>query len=183
MDSSSRNLEITILSAENLTLFGKPVKKDVFVVVRTDNLNSKSTGADRDGGSNPIWNQKLDMEMASHSRSITLQVQCRIGSENRVIGTASVPVSDFSGGYFPANYLHLLSYRLRDSRGEKNGIVNVSVKLRGGLADYVLPAARKNNSSSSYYSAGFCSDQKWGSPVDVNKYHGGVATGVPVWCA
>ncbi|XP_065864303.1 BON1-associated protein 2-like [Euphorbia lathyris] len=181
MESSSKNLEITVLSAENLRLNGKPVKKDAFVVVKTDNLNCRSTRADHEGGSNLIWNQKLEMEMASHSRFITVQVECRInGSENRLIGTASIPVSDFSGGYFPINYLHLLSYRLRDGRGEKNGIINVSVKVVKGLADYVLPPVRKNCSSSSFYSG-----TRWGSPVQGNSYYhgGGVVSGVPVWCA
>lgn len=179
MDSASCSLEITVLSAEDLRLDGKSIKKDAFVVVKFDSLSSKSTKADHQGGSNPSWNQKLEMDMPMHSHFITLEVQCKIGSVNRVIGTAGVPVSDFLGGYTPLNYLHFLSYRLRDVRGEKNGIVNVSVKVKG-VADYrrkYLPGYPPCSSSS------LSSQPTWGIPKEEKNCHGGVVTGVPVWCA
>ncbi|KAJ9171337.1 hypothetical protein P3X46_014722 [Hevea brasiliensis] len=177
MDSAPRTLEITVLSAENLRLDGKSVKKDAFVVVKFDSLISKSTKADHEGGSNPSWNQKLEMDMPIHARFIVLEVQCKIGSGNRVIGTAMVPVSDFFGGYTPVNYLHFLSYRLRDARGVKNGIINVSVKVKGlAVSGKNLPHYQISSSSSS-------SRPTWGLPAVEKNYPGGVVTGVPVWCA
>ncbi|KAF2315341.1 hypothetical protein GH714_038882 [Hevea brasiliensis] len=151
MDSAPRTLEITVLSAENLRLDGKSVKKDAFVVVKFDSLNSKSTKADHEGGSNPSWNQKLEMDMPMHARFIVLEVQL--------------------------NYLHFLSYRLRDARGVKNGIINVSVKVNGlAVSGKNLPHYQISSSSSS-------SRPTWGLPAVEQNYPGGVVTGVPVWCA
>ncbi|XP_025015825.2 BON1-associated protein 2 isoform X1 [Ricinus communis] len=179
-----RSLEIDVLSAEKLRLDGKSVKKDTFVVVRVDPVNYKSTKADHQGGSNPSWNEKLEIDMSMHVHFITLEVQCKVGSGNRVIGIASIPVSDFMGGYAPENYLHFLSYRLRDLRGEKNGIINVSVKVKGA-AHIVIPAGRKDlpaGYTSSPSSSGFgLSQPTWGVPARQNNfYDGGVVTGVPV---
>ncbi|OAY49223.1 BON1-associated protein 2 [Manihot esculenta] len=178
MDSVFHNLEINVLSAENLRLDGKFVKKDTFVVLKFDPLNYKSTNADREGGSNPSWNQKLEMDMPMHARFIILEVQCKIGSTNRVIGTARVPVSDFLGGYTPVDYLHFLSYRLRDARGEKNGIINISVKVKR-LAHDTAHACYPCSSSSSL------SQPTWGMPAAGGEKNcrESVVTGIPIWCA
>ncbi|XP_020541429.2 BON1-associated protein 2 [Jatropha curcas] len=184
MDSLHHNLEITVLSAENLKLAGKSVKKDTFVVIKVDPLNSQSTRADYEGGSNPSWNQKLEIGMPMHARFITLEVQCKIGSGNRVVGTANVPVSDFMSCYIPENYLNFLSYRLRDVRGEKNGIVNISLKVKSPAA-CATPGMRKNLPSYSWQSSPSPQMRPtWGVPVGQKNClgHGGVVTGVPVWC-
>ncbi|XP_050238877.1 BON1-associated protein 2-like [Mercurialis annua] len=189
MSSSStfHNLEINVISAENLHLDGKPVKKDTFVVVRIDPVNYKSTRADHEGGRNPNWNEKLEMAMSMHDHFITLEVQCKIGSGNRIIGIARVPVSDFMDGYSPLNYLHFLSYRLRDSRNVRNGVINVSVKVKS-FAGSVIPAVKRNLQPAvkGYNTASSSSrkQQTWGVPArDKNCYDGGVVTDVPVWCA
>ncbi|KAJ4727002.1 BON1-associated protein 2-like [Melia azedarach] len=128
--SSSRRIEITVLSGEDLRIDRRSVKKNAFVIVQTDAFNCWKTSIDELGGSHPSWNEKFSIDLPMNVRFVTLQVQCKTSSGNRSIGSANVPVSDFVGGYVPDNYLHFLSYRLRDPKGDKNGIINVSVRVK-----------------------------------------------------
>ncbi|CAI0380982.1 unnamed protein product [Linum tenue] len=86
----------------------------------------------------------------SMTKSVTVEVQCRVGSGNRVVKAMAVPVSDFLGGPTPEDYLHFLSYRLRDRRGVRNGIVNFSVRVIGGGGVNCSAAARKEVGAESY---------------------------------
>ena len=134
MEAASLVMEITVISAEALRVNSrKPVKKNAYVVVRTDSKNSEMTRVDTEGGSFSTWNQKLVMNLPAQARFVTVEVHCKGSSGDRVIGTARVPVSDFSGGLTPESYLHFLSYRLRDEKGERNGIVNLSVRMKGSV--------------------------------------------------
>lgn len=118
------------------------------------------TEPDKEGGSRPCWNQKFVVDMPANGKFITVEVQCKGSSHS--IGTAKIPVSDFVGGFTPESYVHFLSYRLRDSYGERNGIVNLSVKVK--LPEYVGGSGNAL--------------RPWtGTPVS----SGGVVTGVPVW--
>ncbi|CAI0453046.1 unnamed protein product [Linum tenue] len=181
--AGTRTLEFTILSAEDLRIDGRPVKKNAFAVVRTDPSNSGSTRADLDGGSYPLWNEKVVVEMSMPmQKSVTVEVQCRVGSGNRVVGSVAVPVSEFLGGLTPEDYLHFLSYRLRDPRGVRNGIVNFSVRVIGGGGGNCSAAARNPSwGARSSSSRGF----QVGVPVAGSRSNygggGGVVTGVPVW--
>ncbi|KAB1214424.1 BON1-associated protein 2 [Morella rubra] len=159
---STYTLEIAVISGENLLENRKPVKKNAFVVIRTDSHSFFSTKMDTDGGSYPTWNEKLVVDLPMHAQFISLEVQCKTAAGNKTVGAARIPVSDFIGGYVPQSYLHFLSYRLRDSNGERNGIINISVRAK--LPDYAS-----------------CSSTGMGLPV-AEKYFGGVVTGVPVWC-
>ncbi|KAL0428916.1 UNVERIFIED_CONTAM: hypothetical protein Sradi_0517600 [Sesamum radiatum] len=116
-------IEVTVISAEGLLLHrNHPLKENTFVLVRSDPFISRSTGM----ATHPQWNQKLVMELPPHARFLTVEVHSR----SKIVGTANIPVSDFMGGFLPENYLSFLSYRLRDANGEKNGIVNLSVKVK-----------------------------------------------------
>lgn len=97
-----------------------------------------------------------------HARFITVEVQCKTSMGNKTVGVARVPVSDFVGEYVPQSYLHFLSYRLRDYKGEKNGIINISVRAK--VPDYAS-----------------CSGTGMGVPLGGNNF-AGVVTGIPVWC-
>lgn len=158
-------IEVTVISGEGLLLSrNQAVKRNAFVVVRSDPFNSRSTGMDSDGGSYLAWNEKLaPMELPANARFITVEAH----SGTKLIGAANIPVSDFAGGFLPLNYLSFLSYRLRDANGCKNGILNLSVKVKGGAA-----AARDG------------SGQPWtGVPVvgGIGKVvHHGIVTGIPV---
>ncbi|KDP28677.1 hypothetical protein JCGZ_14448 [Jatropha curcas] len=176
MASSSRTLEITVLSCEDLRIDGKSVKKNTYVVVRTDHLNYRTTKIDTEGGSYPSWNQNLLIDMPLHERFVTLEVNCKMASSDRIIGTARIPVTDFMGGYLPDNYLNFLSYRLRDSRGVRNGIVNISVKVK--LPEYL---SSKNNKKVTENSAcSTASKPPLKMPIGGEKNFGVVA-GIPVW--
>ncbi|KAK8654541.1 hypothetical protein V6N13_128504 [Hibiscus sabdariffa] len=169
METKSRTLEITILSAEDLRTGNRPVKKNAFVVVSIDSFNSKATKIDGEGGSYPSWNDKLVMEMPVQTRFITLQVKYCKGSSSggeKLVGVARIPVMDFTGGYSPETCLQYLSYRLRDAKGLKNGIINVSLRLKESLRDCSSQAA----------SAGGIG---LGIPIDGRTDYG-VVTGVPI---
>ncbi|XP_038709487.1 BON1-associated protein 2-like [Tripterygium wilfordii] len=170
-----RSLEITVLSAENLRKDGKSIKKNTFAVVKIDPFNSHSTKIDK-GGSYPSWNDKLVMELPMHERFVTLEVHSCKGSNNnsRIIGTARMPVSDISGEYYTAlDYLHFLSYRLRDEKGERNGIINVSVRAKAPPPGY-------NHACSKTVSLSV--GPRLGLPMGGYINHAGVVTGVPVRC-
>ncbi|KAL3814864.1 hypothetical protein ACJIZ3_016132 [Penstemon smallii] len=170
--SSSKSIEVNVISAEGLSINRKQ-PKNVFVILRSDPFNSRSTVTDIEGGSYPKWNEKLVMELPSHARFITVEAH----SGRKLIGSASIPVSDFCGGYLPDNYLSFLSYRLRDANGEKNGIINLSVMVKG------KGTSRGNTGGC----AASCSRPWMGVPVDNNNYNkynnkvsGGMVTGIPV---
>ncbi|XP_009626441.1 BON1-associated protein 2-like [Nicotiana tabacum] len=172
MKPLSRALEITVISGENLRESRTQwVKKNVFVNIKTESSsNIQTTRMDKEGGSFPVWNEKLIVDMPMHARYLTVEVQCKTSSGIKTIGIARVPTSDFIGGYLPENYLHLLSYRLRDEKGEKNGIINFSVKVKN-----VQP-----------YSSTGCAtaySQQWtAAPVAMgSNASGGVVTGIPVY--
>ncbi|KAL6005621.1 hypothetical protein ACLOJK_006191 [Asimina triloba] len=122
-------LDITVVSAEALSISDRPVKKNAFVTARTDS-GSASTSADEDGGGYPTWNEKLQLPLPAGG-SITVEVQCKTSSGPRMVGMAKIPMSDIVGGYVPAHHTHFLSYRLRQPDGGRNGIINLCVKLVG----------------------------------------------------
>ncbi|WRX09914.1 C2 domain - like 7 [Theobroma cacao] len=163
MESKSRTLEITILSGEDLRIDNKSVKKNAFVDVSIDPFNCKTTKMDGEGGSNPSWNDKLVMDMPMQTHFITLAVKCKASSGEKTVGLARIPVTDFIGGYSPETCLQFLSYRLRDPKGLKNGIINVSVRVKEPL-----------HACSSQAAAGL------GIPID-GRNDFGVVTGIPIW--
>ncbi|XP_022769707.1 BON1-associated protein 2-like [Durio zibethinus] len=166
MDPKSRTLEITILSGEDLRIDNKSVKKNAFVIVWIDDFNYKTTKMDEEGGSYPSWNDKLVMDMPMQTPFITLEVKCKASGGDRTVGLARIPVTDFIGGYCPETCLQFLSYRLRDPKGLKNGIINVSVRVKEPL--------RACSSQAAAASAGL------GIPIDGRKDFG-VVTGIPIW--
>ncbi|XP_057980459.1 BON1-associated protein 2-like [Malania oleifera] len=169
--SSLRTLEITVISGEGLRLGGRRKAKNAFVTIRTDHYNSRTTRVDPEGGSHPSWNEKLVVDLPVHSRFVTVAVQCRAGSGTRPVGTALIPATDFFGGYTPENYLHFLSYRLRDPTGVRNGIINISVRVKA--APEVGGVSSWTELSRPYRVEGSlaCGKDSWGA-----------VTGVPVWC-
>ncbi|MED6159001.1 hypothetical protein PIB30_038238 [Stylosanthes scabra] len=130
--SSSRSFEITILSAENLRVNKRSVKKNAFVKIQTDGSNEvKTTRVNGEGGSYPSWNEKVVLDVPLHARFITLEVNCKatlMGINS--VGIAMIPVSDLVGGYLPQNQVQFLSYRLWDSKVNRNGVINISVRLK-----------------------------------------------------
>lgn len=170
----------------------RPVKNNTFVTVKTGSFNDSMTKMSTEGGSYPSWNQKLVIDLPMHERFITVQVQCKTSSGNKCIGFTKIPVSDFMGGYVPWNYMHFLSYRLRDAQWEKKGIINVSVRVLSKV-----PEQDTYSSSSGGWKApaGYAEwssqiggsrvprNTTWASQAGVGVPVGRVVRGVPVWCA
>ncbi|KAJ8633638.1 hypothetical protein MRB53_026974 [Persea americana] len=126
-------LEITIISAEGLIYRSRSVTKNIFVTVRTDPTNHQSSSVDEAGGCNPSWNKKLQLALPASSTKLVVGVEVRrkTSSGSQLIGIANIPMSDIFGDYVPSSHLHFLSYRLRESDGGKNGIINLSIKMVG----------------------------------------------------
>ncbi|KAM2816505.1 hypothetical protein COP1_040736 [Malus domestica] len=78
MATNSWTLEIKVISAKNLQLDRKPIKKKASVTVRADtNSQFRTTDMDTEGGAYPRWNEKLVLDLPKHSKSITVEVQCK----------------------------------------------------------------------------------------------------------
>ncbi|KAK9147789.1 hypothetical protein Scep_006546 [Stephania cephalantha] len=85
---------------------------------------------DSERGSYPCWNQKLCLALPYHINFISVEVQCGVArSKVRPVASAKVPVSDIDGDYVPSHFLHFLSYRLRQRDGERNGIINLCIRV------------------------------------------------------
>ncbi|TKY65535.1 BON1-associated protein 2 [Spatholobus suberectus] len=125
----SHTMEVTIISAENLCMNGKPIRKDAYVVVHTQSctkfFTTKMTTRE-EGGSDPSWNEKFWVDGAT---CITLEVQCKTWLGVRSVGAARIAVADFLGGFVEENSLQFLSYRLWDGKGRRNGVINFSVRV------------------------------------------------------
>ncbi|KAK3428719.1 BON1-associated protein 1-like [Eucalyptus grandis] len=171
-----RSLEVTVISGEDLRTNGRPVKNNAFVTVKADSCGSpslppSSTKPNAHGESNPYWDEKLHVDLPAGSRHVVVEVRQRSSSSrDRLVGTAWIPVSDFVGDYTPENYLRFLSYRLRDAKGLRNGIINISVR--------VVTSSCKGSSSCSLRPPPPLPEFRM--PVD-REEHGGTVTGVPVW--
>ncbi|TMW81947.1 hypothetical protein EJD97_007321 [Solanum chilense] len=178
--SSSRLLEITVISGENLLdNRNRLIKKNAFVNIKTESYscNLQTTKLDKEGGGFPKWNEKLIVDLPMHARHLTVEVQCKNSSGIKTVGIAKVPTSDFIGGILPEDYLHFLSYRLRNEKGEKNGIINFSVRVKNAA-----PAPAPSQSAAGCAAA---YTQQWkAAPVDMgSSYNGscGIVTGLPVY--
>ena len=166
-------LELTVLSADDLRVSGKPATKNVFVVVRAESLTSHTTSFKGDDGGNGFvsWNEKFMVDVAPHARSIAFEVKCKtpMGSVKDV-GVARIALSDFMGTVVPDHCLQFLSYRLRDWDGLRNGVINFSVRAAGAE----LPVEKVVGGG------GSCRLQEVGVKNDGSS-NNGVVTGIPVW--
>ncbi|MED6158997.1 hypothetical protein PIB30_038233 [Stylosanthes scabra] len=143
MGVSSQNLEITVISGENIH-----VKEEAYVVVRAESLKSCTTKAAKNTNivtNNNIcsslisWNEKLLLEIPMHARSITFEVQSKSSgaSSARSVGVARIAVSDIflgGSGCGDGHGGNVLSYRLRDWDGRRNGVIHFSVRTAKSAA-------------------------------------------------
>ncbi|KAH9618251.1 hypothetical protein KSS87_001655 [Heliosperma pusillum] len=133
---SSISLEIKIRYVEDMTVGKKLIRKNVFVVISTEDARDQVSTRlceDGDNNTNPTWNEKLTTTVPFNTKFLMLDVRQRTRSKEKSIAVARVPISDFIGDYTPQNYLHFLSYRMRDLQGEPNGIINFCVNVKGRL--------------------------------------------------
>lgn len=174
MGVSSRTLEITVISGENVL----NVTEEAYVVVRSESLNCCTTRMVKDSnGNNNVnsgsflsWNEKFLLDMPVHARSITFEVQCNKFKGARPVGVTRIALSDLLGAAVvqEENCLRILSYRLRDFEGRRNGVIHFAVRVA---------------TPEEYYSAepvkgavAFARDSGVG-----HRNSNGVVTGVPFW--
>ncbi|GAV85577.1 C2 domain-containing protein [Cephalotus follicularis] len=186
METPSNALEVTILSCEELRIGGNFLKKKVYVIVKTDPFNCHTTYINEQGGGYPSWNEKIVINMPMHAKFMTLEVRCcktnNSSSDDRIVGLANVPVSDFIGGYTPENYLQFLSYRLSNAEGERNGIINISIRVKVSISSSATMAFHNETIHKRINVPGYaCSTTpRFGVPMGRSNYDT-VVTGVPVW--
>ncbi|KAF3582721.1 hypothetical protein DY000_02036050 [Brassica cretica] len=187
---SKRSLEIELISAEGLKVNGKPVKRQTFGVVRIDQETHHKCKVDEQGGSYPIWQDRIKTEMAVDGsvRFITVEVFYKTsGGAEKNVGVAKIPVTDFMGGFAPRGHLNFLSYRLRDAYGDKSGIVNVSIMVKPDFSDvkYPSPSLPSLGYTACSSQAVRANGQMWrpmtsSSMATTTGYGGRIVTGVPV---
>ncbi|CAN7021204.1 unnamed protein product [Brassica oleracea var. botrytis] len=187
---SKRSLEIELISAEGLEVNGKPVKRQTFGVVRIDQETHHKCKVDEQGGSYPIWQDRIKAEMAVDGsvRFITVEVFYKTsGGAEKNVGVAKIPVTDFMGGFAPRGHLNFLSYRLRDAYGDKSGIVNVSIMVKPDFSDvkYPSPSLPSLGYTACSSQAVRANGQMWrpmtsSSMATTTGYGGRIVTGVPV---
>ncbi|XP_027337926.1 BON1-associated protein 2-like [Abrus precatorius] len=176
MGVSSRTLEITVISGENIL-----VTEDPYVVVRAESLKCCTTNMAKDSGNNNStffsWNQKIMLNVPVHARSITFQVQSNRFKAVRPVGVARIAVSDFLNGVVSQNCFQVFSYRLRDWEGKRNGIIRFAVR--------VAPPEECLNSTVEAVKGTVASkesgDQFLGIGIDDKNSCNEVAVGVPIW--
>nr|KYP77023.1 hypothetical protein KK1_021289 [Cajanus cajan] len=160
---SSRTLEITVISGENVR-----VTEDAYVVVRAESLNCCTTRTVKDRGTNLLsWNDKFLLHVPVHARSITFEVQSNKFNASRPLGVARIALSDFLGGDMSENQLRTFSYGLRNWEGKRNGVIHFSVRI-APPPEKCSPAARRG-----------CGDRFVGINVGDNSSNQ-VVLGVPV---
>ncbi|XP_027337906.1 BON1-associated protein 2-like [Abrus precatorius] len=167
---SSRTLEITVISGENLR-----VMEDPYVVVRAESLNCCTTKMVKDSGSNNssfyAWNEKFMMNVPMYARSITFEVQCNKFKGVRPVGVARIAVSDFLNDAVAENCLQVLSYRLRDWEGKRNGVIHFAVRVAAWEKCSVSPTLVSGKDSGHQITGINVGDKK----------SDGVVVGVPFW--
>ncbi|KAL2330405.1 hypothetical protein Fmac_017986 [Flemingia macrophylla] len=134
----SATMEITIMSAENLCMNGRRIRKDAYVVAHTQSctklFTTRTVTQEQERGSNsnsnnnnPSWNEKF--MVSDGAKWVTLEVQCKTWFGVRSVGAARVAVDDFLGGFAAADRVQFLSYRLWDEKGRRNGVINFLVRV------------------------------------------------------
>ncbi|MCH81457.1 BON1-associated protein 2-like, partial [Trifolium medium] len=132
-------LEITIISGQNISIERNSKAEDIYVVVRAESLNSCTTKMVNENEGLLSWDEKFMLDIPSHARSVTFEVQCKKYKGARPIGVARIALSDFLGDNMSLqSCAQNFSYGLRDWDGRKNGVINFSVRgltqLQEGLS-------------------------------------------------
>lgn len=122
------SLEVTIRSAEGLEVGRCWRDGNVFAAVNFGASNHAATETDSDGR----WNQTLHLQFRTDVERMRIELKRpTLFGKDKVLGFAEIPVSDFRNDCAPPNYLHILSYSLRNLSGRRIGIiVNISVRVK-----------------------------------------------------
>lgn len=143
-----RTLEVTLISAEGLKDVNRLGKVRTFAVAWVDPSARQSTGVDKEGGTNPAWNETLSFtvpEASFHHPSARLTVEINHKGNlcgNTVLGTAHVPLAELLNDTYTNRNSGktLFSYQVRRPSGRPQGSLNLSVRL--GDKSVVDPSTR-----------------------------------------
>ncbi|KAI4358014.1 hypothetical protein L6164_001923 [Bauhinia variegata] len=181
MGESSKTLEITVISAENLSVDHNPVTENAYVTVRTESIKCCKTSMAREGGSHPSWNEKFLLEMPMHAKSINFEVQCKMSTGIvKSVGVARIAISDFLGESVPESSLQFLRYSLRNWDGGRSGIINFTARVKSPEEDLCSEEKPEKETGVKPRSCGMFENEVMGIQIgEKNAY--GVVTGIPVW--
>ncbi|KAK7390023.1 hypothetical protein VNO78_25321 [Psophocarpus tetragonolobus] len=127
----AQTLEITVRCGENISVDQRLGAENVYVVVRAESPNCCTTKMVNENGGVHAWNEKFLLEVPSHARSVTFEVQCKKYKGVRPIGVARIALSDLVSSNNNAvsdNVPQMLCYGLRNWEGRRNGVIHFSVK-------------------------------------------------------
>ncbi|CAJ1950024.1 unnamed protein product [Sphenostylis stenocarpa] len=132
-----RTLEITVISGENISMDRKSVAENAYVVVRAESLNCCTTKMVNADEGVHAWKEKMVLEVPSHARSVTFDVQCKKYRGVRSIGVARIALSDLLGAknddVVSESVPGMFCYWLRNWEGRRNGVIHFSVKVVDNL--------------------------------------------------
>ncbi|KAK7349558.1 hypothetical protein VNO77_07009 [Canavalia gladiata] len=128
------SLEINVISGENICVDRSLLAENVYVVVRAESLSCCTTKMVNEEKGVLAWNEKFLLNIPSHARSVTFEVQCKRYKGVRPIGVARIALSDLIGDnnkkvWESESSAEMYSYRLRDWEGQRNGVIHFSVKV------------------------------------------------------
>jgi len=139
-EPKKREIEVMIISAEDLKNVKRIRKMKCYAVAYIDPDHKASTRIDQDGGINPNWHQKLvlaaDDELLSNVlAAITVDIYSYSHIRDKLVGTARILVPDLLKGGDPANPsdnpIQCIAVQVRRPSGRPQGILNIWVPPTG----------------------------------------------------
>jgi Ca2+-dependent lipid-binding protein len=92
----ARAIEITIISGQNICVDRNSKADDIYVVVRTDSLNSCTTKMAKQNEDLLSSNEKFKLHIPTHAKSVIFEVQCKKYKGAPPIGVARIALFGFS---------------------------------------------------------------------------------------
>ncbi|CAJ1950020.1 unnamed protein product [Sphenostylis stenocarpa] len=138
-----RTLEITVMSGENISVDRKSVAENAYVVVRAESLNCCTTKMVNADEGVHAWKEKMVLEVPSHARSVTFEVQCKKYRGVRSIGVARIALLDLlsakNDDVVSESVPRMFCYGLRNWEGRRNGVIHFSLKVVDNLCSETIP--------------------------------------------
>eukprot|EP00249_Psilotum_nudum_P010390 c22514_g1_i1 orf=358-1233(+) len=135
-----RSMQLTIVSAKDLQsgfLFGKDHPFAVAFIHPSDRHRTKVAV---DGGSNPYWNEKLNLPLDESvvqrgDAVLTIEIYSRRGLGDKIIGTVHIPVVDIIKDSEDGS-TKFVTYQVRRPSGRTQGSLIVIAKVVGELHEF-----------------------------------------------
>ncbi|CAL9225544.1 unnamed protein product [Arabidopsis halleri] len=142
-------LELNINSASNLLNVNLITKMNVFAAITINGENTRKkqkakTAVDRNGGSNPTWNQTVKFSVNErlardgHS-TLVMRIISRRVLGNKEIGRVNIPLLELLNSITPSingdgngndQEMKLMTYQVRSSSGKRSGSLSFSYRFK-----------------------------------------------------